>query len=638
MGKYLYSFFKQIDIFGVSPRFTIRGNPSFQSQIGSFLTIICIFLIFIYLSVLLNQMINHKSPVLHSTIYYDEKAPEIYLTKYNFSFVFGLQTKDYKNYIDESIYKVNAYQSKLILNQSGIYQLEKYPLPIIKCDKFHFNIIPDKFKRLPLGNLYCLHNNISLKGDYMQDSWNFIKIHFLKCENSTNKDFCKSEEEIDKVLNSGFVGMFFPNSTFESKKLMKPYSTYIRNLYEAFSIKYYQDIFIYFKLLEVITDLGYFFENNKIIYLASYDYIQNEIDFERGKNILSISIGVSSKRESYKRSYIKLQEICSKVGGMVKIILLIGEYSIYFIRITLYKNYILEFFNLDESEIRLKKIRKKYHLPEHHISKNKLFADLSNKNNYNFKKKNYKIDKKIKFQLEDKLDNKSDNQDESPIINKESREIIQVDDKNNSLKNNFLKGDLLDQINFKNYSKFASTFIMKNSKNNLNYLKDNEIYKTKSNASNKNMNLNTNKNCLSSNSVIKKSNGNLKKYIFIPKTQLRIIKVPGFFTDFVCKKNTFQTIKQVHENYREIQFLLDIVHYLKSQNELNIIGKYLFSEEQRKTLSHTYTFEADFGLERKGYDYMIKHKKNKFDEKDKRETSQNNLLSVINKKNYEIKT
>ena len=35
---------------------------------------------------------------------------------------------------------------------------------------------------------------------------------------------------------------------------------------------------------------------------------------------------------------------------------------------------------------------------------------------------------------------------------------------------------------------------------------------------------------------------------------------------------------------------------------------------------------------------MIKHKKNKFDEKDKRETSQNNLLSVINKKNYEIKT
>ena len=108
----------------------------------------------------------------------------------------------------------------------------------------------------------------------------------------------------------------------------------------------------------------------------------------------------------------------------------------------------------------------------------------------------------------------------------------------------------------------------------------------------------------------------INKSVIIPKTQLRIIKVPGFCSDFVCKKNTLYTIKQVHENYKEIQFLLDIVHYLKSQNELNIIGKYLFSEEQRKTLSHTYTFEADFGLERKGYEYMIKHKKNKFDDKD----------------------
>ena len=116
-----------------------------------------------------------------------------------------------------------------------------------------------------------------------------------------------------------------------------------------------------------------------------------------------------------------------------------------------------------------------------------------------------------------------------------------------------------------------------------------------------------------------------RQTLIIPKTQLRVIKVPGFCSDFVCKKNTLYTIKQVHENYKEIQFLLDIVHYLKSQNELNIIGKYLFTEEQRIALSHTYTFKADFGLERKGYEYMIKHEKNKFDQKNLNNTSQNNL-------------
>ena len=39
MGKFKYNFLTQIDIFGVSPLFTIRGRPTFQTKIGSMLTI-----------------------------------------------------------------------------------------------------------------------------------------------------------------------------------------------------------------------------------------------------------------------------------------------------------------------------------------------------------------------------------------------------------------------------------------------------------------------------------------------------------------------------------------------------------------------------------------------------------------------
>jgi hypothetical protein len=116
--------------------------------------------------------------------------------------------------------------------------------------------------------------------------------------------------------------------------------------------------------------------------------------------------------------------------------------------------------------------------------------------------------------------------------------------------------------------------------------------------------------------------------IIIPKYKLRIIKVPGFCSDFVCKKNSIRTIQQVHQNYKEIQFLLDIVHYLKSENEMNIIEKYLFTKEQRRILSHTYSFQADFALEKRGYDYMIKHKKNKLDEKSDRKLLPNNKKTL----------
>ena len=100
----------------------------------------------------------------------------------------------------------------------------------------------------------------------------------------------------------------------------------------------------------------------------------------------------------------------------------------------------------------------------------------------------------------------------------------------------------------------------------------------------------------------------------LPKLKMRTIKVPHFFKDFFCKKNTCYTIKQVHENYKEIQFLLDIVHYLKTENKISIIEKLLFTEEQRKNLSYMYSFEADFEMEKQGYEHMIKHNVNIYED------------------------
>ena len=141
MGKYEYSFLSQLDIFGIPPLFTIRGRRTFQTQIGSSLTILCIILILIYMSVFFNQMINHKSPDIQSIVYYDE-IPEVELYKNDFLFVFSLQTKEFKNYIDESIYKVEAYYTQLTLKSNGIYNLENIPLKITKCNEYNFELLP----------------------------------------------------------------------------------------------------------------------------------------------------------------------------------------------------------------------------------------------------------------------------------------------------------------------------------------------------------------------------------------------------------------------------------------------------------------------------------------------------------------
>jgi hypothetical protein len=137
-----------------------------------------------------------------------------------------------------------------------IYQL-------IKCDECEFKIIADKFKKLPLYNLYCLDNNFfSLKGDCMKEHLNYIKLNFSKHKN-TIENKCESEEEINRLLNGGFIGIFILDNSLDSNKYNNPYKTFIKNIYGAFSIKYFEDIFLYIKLVEITTDSGYFFEDKK---------------------------------------------------------------------------------------------------------------------------------------------------------------------------------------------------------------------------------------------------------------------------------------------------------------------------------------------------------------------------------------
>ena len=144
---------------------------------------------------------------------------------------------------------------------------------------------------------------------------------------------------------------------------------------------------------------------------------------------------------------------------MLKIVLLIGEYSVYFIRMLLYKNYILEFFNLDESEIRLKKIRKKYKLSgtgKYNIEN--IFHNLSNNTSFNNlpcfplikknteKKNNSCKNIKIGIQEDKSFNKKSFNEDS--IINKLSPGNINKKYISNKLVHNnnyFLKGGVLNK-------------------------------------------------------------------------------------------------------------------------------------------------------------------------------------------------
>ena len=245
MDSKIFSLFKYIDMFGIPPLFTIRGHQTFQTSIGSILTILCFLIMIIYVSYFFKQMIYHTNPSILSSIYNDEIPKFINLTKKNFSFAFGLQNKEYTNYIDESVYIVKGVQTKVYLRKNGSSEIYQTPIKIIKCNEYNFNIIPEYFEKLPLNDLYCLNDEFyEIEGEYKREIYSYIKLNFSKCENSTENNFsCKPIEVINEHLTGGFIGIFMIDYSLVPRDFKNPFIAYGKNVYNSFSNQFFVDLF-----------------------------------------------------------------------------------------------------------------------------------------------------------------------------------------------------------------------------------------------------------------------------------------------------------------------------------------------------------------------------------------------------------
>ena len=105
----------------------------------------------------------------------------------------------------------------------------------------------------------------------------------------------------------------------------------------------YTDVWFYLKSVELNTDTGLLFRNIKTEEFISYDYHISNKDNREGSNFISLFIRIGQNKETYYRSYRKLQVVTAEVGGMINLLLVCGEFISYYFREILYKDFILGF-------------------------------------------------------------------------------------------------------------------------------------------------------------------------------------------------------------------------------------------------------------------------------------------------------
>ena len=95
---------KFIEIYGITPSFTINGRYQYSTTLDHILSSITIILIISITIYFANDLLSHSYPLIQVTSFNELKPQKIDLDSSDFIIAVGLQDPEYNNFIDESIY------------------------------------------------------------------------------------------------------------------------------------------------------------------------------------------------------------------------------------------------------------------------------------------------------------------------------------------------------------------------------------------------------------------------------------------------------------------------------------------------------------------------------------------------------
>jgi len=267
---------RHLDIFGQKPQFNIDKKDSFQTNFGGFLTIASITTTILTVFYFSLQLFDRGNPKLVSSIRNIFNPSLINLNNTNYGFSFGLQNPfTYDQFIDESIYRAEVYHmtgKRVTKYNKTLFEWtsKKIETEICSIDKF-----PEKYKHLyadlPLSNFTFSHTDLTL------DPTNY-----------TN-----------------------------------PNQVYIGDSYTTLSNKFFKEMHHYINIINFETDKGWLITDFQKETFLRTDYIKEMTDFRKSDNFLSYTVKLSTKIETYARSYTKIQNIAAEAGGFIKMVSII---------------------------------------------------------------------------------------------------------------------------------------------------------------------------------------------------------------------------------------------------------------------------------------------------------------------------
>ena len=318
------------DIYSKRISFFYNKKEKISSIFGLLLTITYILfsiILFIYYLVII---IHKKELKVYDSTVYSKETPSLNANSTHIYFAFGIENSSSSiRFIDETIYYPQILYIDRVKRNGEFYTAYKEELPYERCDQENFGESYQKFfSKGELNTSYCLKQfNVTLAGGYKYDKMSYIRLKIFPCVNKTeNKNHCKPREVIDKYISGSYLSLLIKDVGLNPNNYSYPITPNIQDLYTTLDKQIFRDFILYYGLTEIQSDIGIFGEDiEKHQYLAyrrssQTFYFRDKEEYERGSEVCVLQIRLDDSINIQKRSYTKISEIFSKIGGYMQLI------------------------------------------------------------------------------------------------------------------------------------------------------------------------------------------------------------------------------------------------------------------------------------------------------------------------------
>ena len=371
-----YFFIRDIDMFGRKLKLYYNGKARKTSWIGIFFTFLYMSIFLAFVIYKLKRVMNKTDGTFYDTYTFTQEPSYVKLSNENFYGGFGIENPEtYDSFIDETIYFPKAYFKKAERHGNN-WEWSAKELELERCQLEKFgSLYREKFKRKPLSNFYCFKEmNETLIGSFSYDNYSLFFISFFPCVNtSENNNKCKPIEVIDYYLQDTFISFQMQDIELTPQNYNSPALQRDKDFYAKIGKKIFQEIHAFFQIVNIETETDFIGLNNFHSYktetFLKYDsvsilsvFAERNI-YETGESFCEVSLKLSDKVLTQRRTYTKLLEILGNIGGLMEVVFSVFRIISSFPTKILYEEALVNKlfqFNLDTKEISLINKEKRY--------------------------------------------------------------------------------------------------------------------------------------------------------------------------------------------------------------------------------------------------------------------------------------